>query len=580
MAERSLQFELIGQHPDSFRGAVAALWEIETPIRSLTLSRSRAWPREPGPVPAYFSSLLFHFSLGFFLTSVPLSLLLQKPPRPPTESDVTPAPIVYDLTKLDLADYLPPQRPPGPGGTPGSGSSTGSAVRGTTVQDPRVEIVSNPPEPDNVRQTIMQPDSIADRKIPTDVPLPNLSVADVAPAAQAASKPAPAPPEPKPALAEKTATPPAVPPTAPAVTLPTLAAPVSVANLETPAPLPPAAPPPAPPPNPAPAPNLAKPASPAPSPSSLPPETAARPATASTAGPTAPPATQTRTDSAVVTSSANRLISLSIEPVPRKDLITLPPGNRQGAFSITPLEVRPGSPGALSAGEDGAGKGGSGAGGDSSVAAGKETSGGGGPGAAGARAVPSVKSDVIAASAFAGGSLPPLPPERLIYPVNIAALRLHRSGFVVSAGPGGGGGLPAYGVLHGYRIYTIYLPMPGRNWILQFCALNDDPPPVQGSQVIIHMEAPLVPPTAIDQFDFHRPPLPEENAGRMIILHGVIRPDGSVGSLEVLQPVDPPSDQAAAAAFARWKFTPAMRAGNAIAVEVLVGIPAAVPVAR
>ncbi|HXJ94424.1 MAG TPA: energy transducer TonB [Terriglobia bacterium] len=580
MLDRTPQFELIGQHSDSFRGAVAALWEIEPPIRSLTLSRSRAWPREPGPVPAYFSSLLFHFSLGFFLTSVPLSLLLERAPRPPTGSDDTPAPVVYDLTKLDLADYLPPQRPPGPGGTPGSGSSAGPVVGGTTAQDPRVEIISNPREPDNVRQTIVQPDSIADRKIPTDVRLPNLTVADVAPATQAPPKPAPPPPESKPALPEQLAPLPPAAPTAPAVTLPTVAAPVPVANIETPASLPPAATPPAPPPKAASASNTPKPALPAPAPSSAPPQTPARATTAASAGSTVPPATPAGSDSSGVTSGANRLISLSIEPAPKRDWITLPPGNRQGAFSVTPLDIRPGSPGGLQVGEDGAGKGAPGSGGDASVAAGKEMSGGGGTGVADARSIPSVNTDATATNAFAGGSLPPLPPERLIYPVNIAALRLHRSGLVVSAGPGGGGGLPAYGVLHGHRIYTIYLPMPGRNWILQFCAAGDDPPPVQASQIEIHMEAPLVPPTAIDQFDFHRPPLPEENAGRMIVLHGVIRPDGSVGNLEVLQRVEPSSDQAAVAAFARWKFAPAMRAANPVAVEVLVGIPATVSSAQ
>jgi len=254
-------------------------------------------------------------------------------------------------------------------------------------------------------------------------------------------------------------------------------------------------------------------------------------------------------------------------------VITLPPGSRQGAFSVTPLEVKSGSPGGVPAGEGAVGKGEGRLGGDSSVAAGKETSGGGGSGATDSRAIPSVNGNAPAAAA--GGSLPPLP-ERLVYPVNIAALRLHRSGLVVSAGPGGGGGLPAYGVLHGHRIYTIYLPMPGRNWILQFCAAGDDPLPVQASQIEIYMEAPLVPPTAIDQFDFHRPPL-EASTDRMIVLHGVIREDGSVSNLEILQEVAPSSDEAAKAAFTRWKFTPAMRAGNPIAVEVLVGIPALLP---
>lgn len=567
MADPSPQFQLVGQHSDSFLGAVAALWEIESPIRSLTLSHPRPWPREPGPVPAFFSSLLFHFSVGFFLSTVPLSLLFQRASPLRTETDASPTPVVYDLTKLNLADYLPVELPPGPGGTPGSGSSNEPVIRGTTAQDPRVTIVSNPPEPDNHRQTIVQPVSSADLKIPTDIPLPNLVVADPGSAPKIASKPAPSTPQNEPAPAEKPAVI-TVAPAVPEITLPAMVPAVSPSQLDAHAPLPPATQ--------APQPAKFVPLAPATATSMVAP--VARSATA-TPSPR-PPTTTARSDSMAETASENKLVSLSVEPVPKRDLLTLPPANRQGVFSVTPLDVRPGSVGGLPAGQAHGGRRGNGAGNDASVASGKESGGGGGPGAAESIAVASIKGDAPASAGSAGGSLPPLSPERLVYPVDIAALRLHRSGLVVSAGPGGGGGLPVYGVLHGQRIYTIYLSMPGKSWILQFCAVSDDPPPSQASQIEIHMEAPLVPPAAINQFDFHRPPLPESNQDRMIILHGIIGQDGSVSNLQVLQAAAPLSDQAAAAAFARWKFTPALRAGRPVAVEVLVGIPAVVPGAQ
>jgi len=63
----------------------------------------------------------------------------------------------------------------------------------------------------------------------------------------------------------------------------------------------------------------------------------------------------------------------------------------------------------------------------------------------------------------------------------------------------------------------------------------------------------------------------------LIILHGVIREDGSIGELKVLQGVQPEADQLALAAFGRWKFKPAQRASKPLAVEMLVGIPATLP---
>ena len=567
MADRPLQFELIGQHSDSFRGAVAALWEIEPPIHPLTLSRSRAWPREPGPVPALFSSFLFHFSLAFFLISVPLSLLLEVPPRAPTESRNTPAPAVYDLTKLNLADYLPAELSPGPGGIPGSGSADGRPTRGTTSQDLRVAIVSNPTQPDNNRQTIVQTASPADLKVP-ETRLPNLVVVNVAPAPQATPKSGPSAAGLKLTLPDAFPALPSAPPVTPTVMLLAVVPVVSAPQLETHVELPPYAPPPQP----------LKPERHAPATVPSLPAPAAPTTTASKVALPATPAPAAHVESAAHPPSRETLTSLSTDPIRIQDLMTLLPGNRQGAFFITPLDVGPGSPGGLLRGEAAAGKTGNGTGGDASVAVGEENSGGAGPGAPDASAVISI-SGAATASDAAGGSLPP--PDRLIYPVDIAALRLRRSGFVVSAGPGGGGGLPAYGVLHGHRIYTIYLPMPGKNWILQFCVLNDHPPAVLPSQTFeIHMEAPLMPPTAIDQFDFHRLPLAGDNAGRLIVLSGVIQQDGSVANLRVLQAVAPQSDKAAAAAFRQWKFAPAMRAGNPVAVEVLVGIPASVPSAE
>jgi TonB family protein len=123
--------------------------------------------------------------------------------------------------------------------------------------------------------------------------------------------------------------------------------------------------------------------------------------------------------------------------------------------------------------------------------------------------------------------------------------------------------------------------MPGKNWILQYC-MHDTPaasPVLQSNSLELRLDSGIVPPSAVEQFDFHRPPGAQSDASRKgtIILQGVIREDGSVGELKVLQGLSEAVDQAALAAFSRWKFRPAQRSNKPIAVEILVGIPVILP---
>jgi TonB family protein len=162
----------------------------------------------------------------------------------------------------------------------------------------------------------------------------------------------------------------------------------------------------------------------------------------------------------------------------------------------------------------------------------------------------------------------------LVYPVKPETPKTHAPNMVVSSGSGGGGGLNIYGVLHSEKIYTVYFSMPGKNWILQYCVHGSAPKVDAASRTVqITMQPPLIPPATIEQFDFHRPTERQDPANGMIVLHGFIHEDGVVSDLTVLQGVDPTLDADASAAFARWKFKPALRAGTPIAIEVLVGIP-------
>ena len=91
------------------------------------------------------------------------------------------------------------------------------------------------------------------------------------------------------------------------------------------------------------------------------------------------------------------------------------------------------------------------------------------------------------------------------------------------------------------------------------------------------MEVGLVPPTADQQFDFHRLAIPEKDADKLIVLRGLIDKDGTISGVRVYQGVLPEMDAQAALAFSNWKFRPAMRASLPVSVDVLVGIPAKLP---
>jgi hypothetical protein len=126
------------------------------------------------------------------------------------------------------------------------------------------------------------------------------------------------------------------------------------------------------------------------------------------------------------------------------------------------------------------------------------------------------------------------------------------------------------------KIYTVFLPMPGKDWTLQYCQQRTSalkPAPENRSATVIHLEPALMPPDAEARFDFQRLPVPREKAHKLIILKGIIREDGTVDQVQVYQGIVPQMDEAARLALSRWKFRPALRAGKPVTLEILVGIP-------
>ena len=439
--------------------------------------------------------------------------------------------VYYPLATPQDHRPLPRIAPPGPGGRPGRGTQPEDDPKpGSSTLHKDLTVISNPIHPDNNHQTIIQPSSPPDLIIKQDLKLPNVVFGN--PLAK-----------PKAPLQAYTS---AVKPNETVQTkVQDVAAPqtpVTDQGLKFTALTPATA-----------QPSL-------PVPLALTPGAARGASAAAAAG---------GITGDVNPGDPNGLLIMGTDPAVGGASISLPPGNKYGAFSISPAGGEPGSPGGVPGGGAG-GTGGIGAGGDESAGIGSGKSGGGGGGLTIAAAPISVSERGGAGNhssvdaLLAGGE---------IFPV-ITPARVRRNSLVISAGGVGGGGLGIYKALQCGRIYTVFLPMPAATWTLQYCQQDDSQTKANpsASSRVVQLDEGLLPPDPIDKFDFRRLPVPVDDMRKMIVLKGIIRDDGVVDSLKIYQGVLQEMDQIALAAFSKWKFTPARRGGKSVPVQILVGI--------
>ena len=441
--------------------------------------------------------------------------------------------IFYPLPPSNFAKVLPRIAPAGPGARPGDG-----AIRemlpalGSTVRQNGLSAVSNPVHPDNFRQTIYQRSSPPDLRIATEMKLPNIVLGTPSEAPKAPLEPSDA----RPTRATRNVT--------------SIAAP-------TPSPE-----------------NASEPLM-----AFLPPSTA-QPrlpvATGATAKPTrnAPEEGGSRgAGNAEKQSSGDGvdLLVLGVDPSGSATEVTLPSGNREGSFSISPAGGTPGSAGGVEYGMEAGGKGGIGAGGDGSTGVGPGGGGGGG-GKSGPSGTVSVTGSE--STGGAGDSLGREFSLDMVYPVP-PSFTFRKNSLTVAVGPMGGGGLDAYGALHCGKIYSIFLPMPGKSWAMQYCLKSDaaEQSATERPTTVVHLDKGLIPPDVESRFDFRRLALPPEKAHKLIVLKGTLRDDGTPENVEIYQSVLAEMDEAARAAFRQWRFKPAMRDGKPVPVEILIGIP-------
>jgi TonB family protein len=148
-------------------------------------------------------------------------------------------------------------------------------------------------------------------------------------------------------------------------------------------------------------------------------------------------------------------------------------------------------------------------------------------------------------------------------------------------GRSGGAGLGVHGVLTGKRNYTVFIPMPGGRWIMQFSempaggdATGAGQTAVVQGQVAVGMGEAVMQPRAFRKVDPGRPEDEELAKLRGIaVLFAIIRKDGTVDKVRVIRSLNPRLDQRAIEALKKWKFKPATLGNDPVEVQALFGVP-------
>ena len=249
--------------------------------------------------------------------------------------------------------------------------------------------------------------------------------------------------------------------------------------------------------------------------------------------------------------ASGRLIALGIHPVAPTGPVAVPGGNRRGTFAANPT----GKPGA--AGTPGSAQG------LSTKASGNGVNGSnGGPRGRADGSLPSGL-HVGAADSASGASANGNTRE-------MASATRPRVGSAKTAAPVSEDKITDVDrqVFGGKRFYSMTSNTPNLNsstgsWVIRFAELKS------GQQA-----GELSAPDAIQKSDPGYPiELMRSNVQGTVTLYAVIHSDGTVGEIRVLTSPDDRLDALAKSALARWKFRPATKDGQPVALEAVVMIP-------
>jgi TonB family protein len=255
------------------------------------------------------------------------------------------------------------------------------------------------------------------------------------------------------------------------------------------------------------------------------------------------------------------IIALSASPAPPAPVVQVPKGNLAARVAISPEGKGAGTGGGSGTAANtsgGSGSGGGDAAGKSSIGISisggnpKPNAGMSGLGGTGKLTLP---------KAQAGYTRPDPnmvvedPPERT-GPPNFATLPP---------------GAPPEQIFSSHRVYSMNVNMPNLNsvtgsWVIHFSELL-----LPG---VARTPGEVNPPGPTRKVDPKYPQdLVKEHVEGEVTLYGVIRADGSVDSIQLVRGIDQQLDANAIEAFSQWRFQPATKDGQPVALEAIVHIP-------
>jgi TonB family protein len=266
-----------------------------------------------------------------------------------------------------------------------------------------------------------------------------------------------------------------------------------------------------------------------------------------------------------------QIIALSLSPADVRGPVELPDGNRSGEFHAAPggKPEAPGTPNV--AGNPGAT--GSGIGGGKGPGSGNGGTGNAPPGISVGAAPPGAAVAAVAGTpAKSPGNNPPDDNKKII----AAAMRPNIPSSVsrppAATPPPEMSDVEAESierkVFGAKKFYSLILNMPNLtsasgSWIIRFAELNES-----------DNKVPIAAPVATSKYD---PAYPadamRDNVEGIVKLYAIIHADGSVSGIKLLNGVDPRLDEAAARALSRWQFRPGTKNGDPVDLEAVVLIP-------
>ncbi|MGB8888318.1 MAG: TonB family protein [Candidatus Korobacteraceae bacterium] len=265
-----------------------------------------------------------------------------------------------------------------------------------------------------------------------------------------------------------------------------------------------------------------------------------------------------------------QLIALGLNPADVRGPISMPNGNRSGEFHASPSGKpdAPGTPNVVGTG--------------TADSAGGHGAGNGPPGIMVGAAPPGANTSAVAGTPTPGGTLAKSSPatpanpdlearKRMIAAAMKPTLPTMRDRPAATPAPA----LPEdpdlsieQRIFGTRRSYSLIMNMPNLtsatgSWIIRFAELKQsDDKSALTAPVVTSKVDPAYPPDVL-----------RDHVEGTVTLYAIIRTDGSVGAIRVLNSLDPRLDDNAMHALSLWHFRPGIKNGEPVAVEAVVQIP-------